>query len=58
MTEQSLHEQLKDIYSEDKYPVEAAVDDYIIDVLRNDTLIEVQTGSFSAIKEKLHNLLY
>jgi hypothetical protein len=58
MTEQSLHEQLKEIYSEDKYPVEAAVDDYIIDVLRNDTLIEVQTGSFSAIKEKLHNLLY
>ena len=58
MTEQSLHEQLKEIYSEEKYPVEAAVDDYIIDVLRQDTLIEIQTGSFSAIKEKLHNLIY
>jgi len=57
MTEQSLHEQLKEIYAEDTFPVEASVDEYIVDVLRDGIIIEIQTGNFSAIKQKLFDLI-
>jgi hypothetical protein len=57
LTEQSLHEQLKEIYAEEAYPMEVYIDDYIVDVLREETLIEIQTGSFNTIKGKLVNLL-
>jgi hypothetical protein len=57
MTEQSLHEQLKEIYAEGIFPVEVSVDGYIVDVLKDGIIIEIQTGNFSAIKEKLLDLL-
>jgi hypothetical protein len=37
--------------------LEVKVDDFIIDVLRGELLIEIQTGNFSAIKKKLAKLL-
>jgi hypothetical protein len=37
--------------------LEVKVDDFIIDVLRGKLLIEIQTGNFSAIKNKLTKLL-
>jgi len=57
VTEQSLHNQLKEWYTEEGVAVEATVDGYVVDVVRDGLLIEVQTGNFSAIKEKLRDLL-
>jgi hypothetical protein len=36
---------------------EARVENYIIDIVRNDLLIEIQTRNFSAIKRKLRSLI-
>jgi len=57
LNESSLHSSIKDWYLLPGDRVEARVEDYIIDIVRNDLLIEIQTGSFSAIKEKLRSLL-
>ena len=57
MTEQSLHNQLKEWYTGEDAAVEATVDGYVVDVVRDGLLIEIQTGNFSAIKEKLRALL-
>lgn len=57
MTEQSLHNQLKELYMAEGAEPEAVVDGYVVDVVRDDLLVEVQTGNFSAIKEKLKDLL-
>ncbi|MCW4049816.1 MAG: hypothetical protein NWE89_08780 [Candidatus Bathyarchaeota archaeon] len=57
MTEQSLHNQLKDWYTEPGDSVESTVDGYIIDVVKGDLLIEIQTQSFSSIKPKLERLV-
>jgi len=55
--ESSLHSSIKDWYLLPGDRVEARVEDYIIDIVRNGLLIEIQTGSFSAIKEKLKSLV-
>ncbi|OGD55580.1 hypothetical protein A3K81_05120 [Candidatus Bathyarchaeota archaeon RBG_13_60_20] len=55
--EQSLHNQLKDLYAGEGDGVEATVNGYIVDVVRGDVLVEVQTGNFGAIRQKLHDLL-
>lgn len=57
MTEQSLHNQLKECYTGEGAAVESTVEGYVVDVVRDGLLIEVQTGNFSAIKEKLRALL-
>jgi len=57
MTEYSLHSAIKDWYSGSGDALEVKVDDFIIDVLRGELLIEIQTGNFSAIKKKLIKLL-
>ena len=57
VTEQSLHNQLKDHYASEGGRVEATVEGYIVDVVKEGVLIEVQTGNFSAIKQKLLDLL-
>jgi hypothetical protein len=57
VTEQSLHNQLKEWYTGEGAAVEAPVDGYVVDVVRDGLLIEVQTGNFSAIKDKLRDLL-
>ena len=57
MTEQSLHNQLKEWYTREGAEAEATVDGYVVDVVRDGLLIEVQTGNFSAIKDKLRALL-
>lgn len=56
MTEQSLHEQLKAMYSGGG-SVEESVDGYIVDVVRGRLLVEIQTGSFGSIQSKLEDLL-
>lgn len=57
MQESSLHAALKDWYSKPNGEKEVLVDGYLIDVVHNRTLIEIQTGNFSAIKPKLEFLL-
>lgn len=57
VTEQSLHNQLKDLYADEGDQVEATVEGYIVDVVKDGILIEVQTGSFGSIRQKLLDLL-
>ena len=57
MFESSLHSRLKTFYTLDGGSTEIWVDGYIIDVVKSQELIEIQTGNFSALKTKLGNLL-
>jgi hypothetical protein len=57
MTEHTLHNQLKTWYAQPGDLIEASIDDYIIDLVRNDLLIEIQTGNFSSIKAKIQDLV-
>ena len=56
LNEKPLHASLKQWYARPGDRFEVAVDGFVIDIVRNDLLIEIQTGSFSAIKSKLANL--
>lgn len=57
MTEQTLHEQLKEYYAMETGEVETPLGDYRVDVVRGDLLIEIQTRSFSSIRDKLGKLI-
>jgi hypothetical protein len=57
MVENSLHEGVKCWYAEPGDLIEENVGGYIVDVVRGDQLIEIQTRNFSAIKKKLANLV-
>jgi hypothetical protein len=57
MGETSLHEAVKRWYAQPGDRLEAWVDGYLIDIVRDDRLIEIQTGNFSAIKAKLEDLV-
>jgi len=57
LRETGLHAGLKAWYARAGDEVEATADGYVIDILRGDTAIEIQTGHFSAIKPKLQALL-
>ncbi|MBC7236783.1 MAG: hypothetical protein H5T69_13165 [Chloroflexi bacterium] len=55
--EGSLHAALKERYAEPGDLCEAVVDGYVVDILRCDELIEVQTGHFASIKAKLSHFV-
>lgn len=55
--ESSLHIQIKQWYFQDGDKVEVPVGSYIIDIVRENLLIEIQTKNFSAMKRKLKDLL-
>lgn len=55
--ESSLHSAIKNCYFIEGDKLEEWVDGFIIDIVRGDLLIEIQTGNFSAIKAKLLHLL-
>jgi hypothetical protein len=57
MTEYSLHSEIKHWYMVSGDELEVKVEDFIIDVLREKLLIEIQTQNFSAVKKKLIKLL-
>ncbi len=58
MTEYSLHSEVKDYYSESGDELEVKISDgFVIDVIRKDLLIEIQTRNFSAIRNKLSKLI-
>jgi hypothetical protein len=58
MGQTSLHESIKQWYSKPGDQLEAWIDDYLIDIVRGEFLIEVQTGNFSSIKKKVKDLLH
>ncbi len=56
MNEYSLHSEIKTLYSLPSDQFEAKIGNYIVDILRGNLVIEVQTKNFSALKEKLQAL--
>ena len=56
MNEYSLHSEIKQVYSLPWDQFEVKLDSYIVDILRDKLVIEVQTKNFSALKEKLQVL--
>lgn len=57
LRETSLHAALKDRFTRPGDVQETPVDGYVIDIVRGEQLIEIQTRNFSALKPKLANLL-
>ncbi|UCD44339.1 MAG: hypothetical protein JSV27_09435 [Candidatus Bathyarchaeota archaeon] len=57
MGENSLHDSVKLWYARSGDLVEEEVDGYVVDIVRGDLLIEVQTGNFSALRQKLSDLI-
>jgi hypothetical protein len=57
MRESSLHAELKRLYSNTNAKHEFTVCGFIVDIIQDDSIIEIQTGSFSKIKNKLSSLL-
>jgi hypothetical protein len=57
MNEYSLHSAIKNWYSSPGDKLEVRIDDFIVDIVREPLLIEIQTKNFSAIKKKLTKLL-
>ena len=55
--ETSLHQRMKRIYADDESQIEQKLGRYIIDVLRDDELVEVQFSSLSSINRKVRDLL-
>lgn len=51
--ESPLHESVKRLYVEEGDHTEVSVKGYLVDVLKRDSIVEVQTANFSAIKKKL-----
>ncbi|MEE2659263.1 MAG: hypothetical protein VX733_12210 [Candidatus Latescibacterota bacterium] len=57
LREKSLHAAVKRWYSEPEDELEATVDGYVVDIVREDAeLVEIQTRSFAPLKTKLRKL--
>ena len=57
LNEKTLHASLKKWYARPGDRFEVPVDGFVIDIVRDGLLLEIQTGNFSAIKSKLINLV-
>jgi hypothetical protein len=57
LNEQHLHNALKETYADSLKQTEVSVGGYVVDVAKNNRLIEIQTGNFSTIKKKLYRLV-
>jgi len=57
LNEKPLHASLKHWYARPGDRFEVAVDGYVIDIVRDNLLIEIQTANFASIKSKLQNLV-
>ena len=56
VNEQALHAALKAWYARPGDAIEVPLDGFVVDIVRGDLLIEVQTRHFNAIKRKLTDL--
>ena len=52
-----LHAALKDWFAEPGDQFEVPVDGFVIDLVRDDLLVEIQTGGFTPLRRKLDRLL-
>lgn len=57
LSEWSLHSELKKTYLTKDSREEVEVDGYVVDVVRDGLLIEIQTGNFSSIGDKMRDLV-
>jgi hypothetical protein len=57
LNERPLHASLKQWYAQPGDRFEVAVGGFVIDIVRDDLLIEIQTGNFASIRAKLANLV-
>ena len=57
LNEGHLHASLRASYAEPGDQVEVAIDGYVVDILRGDLIIEIQTGNFSSIARKMRALV-
>jgi hypothetical protein len=57
LNEGPIHAALKAGYAEPGDVLEASVDGYVVDILRGDLIVEIQTAGFSAIARKLRDLV-
>ena len=57
LNEKPLHAALKQWYARPGDRFEVAVGRFVIDIVRDDLLIEIQTGNFAAIRSKLIDLV-
>lgn len=57
LNEQPLHAALKRWYARPGDRLETPVDGFVIDIVRGDQLIEIQTGHFASIRSKLTRLV-
>jgi hypothetical protein len=57
LNEKPLHAAVKQWYARPGDRFEVPVEGFVIDIVRGDLLIEIQTGGFSAIKRKLTKLV-
>lgn len=57
LNEKPLHASLKEWYAQPGDRFEVAVDGFVIDIVRDDLLMEIQTGNFASLKLKLNNLV-
>ena len=58
LNEKPLHASLKEWYANPGDRFEVAVDGFVIDLVQDDLLVEIQTGSFTSIKSKLTDLTH
>jgi hypothetical protein len=57
LNEKPLHASLKEWYRRDGDGVEVPLGGFVIDIVRGDQLIEIQTGGFSSMRAKFDTLL-
>ncbi len=57
MPKNSLHTSLINLYAQHGDEIEACLEGYVIDILRPNELVEIQTRNFNKIKPKLERLL-
>jgi len=53
LNEGALHAQLKDWYQRRGDRIEQLVDGFVVDIVRGNLLVEIQTGSFAPLRRKL-----
>jgi hypothetical protein len=56
LNESSLHAALKAHYARPEDTLEVEVDGYVIDIIQDGCLVEIQTGNFASIKHKVIDL--
>jgi hypothetical protein len=56
LNEGALHAELKDWYRRRGDRVEQLVDGFVVDLVRGELLVEIQTGSFAPLRRKLEQL--